>query len=194
VHRADDIIGSLATGVMNTVTELCALIRYIADSGEWPDVDLELDFVPADSFGRAVAHIAATRSAPGEVYHLTNPAPARLPDLAERLRARGYRAEPVPYPDWVRRLVEFTAEHPAHPMTPFAPLFVDRCSGADLSISEMYFHPTLPYFERTRTEQALRGTGLDFPPVDAALLDRYLDGLRAAGFLDPPAAGPRAPA
>ncbi len=190
VHRVNDVTGDLATGAMNTGTEVCALIRFIADSGVCPDVELWLDFVPADRFTRAVAHIASHVPAAGEVYHLTNPRHALLGDLADRLRARGHRIEQLPYQAWVHRLVRFAAGHPTHPMTAFVPLFVDRCTGADLSISEMYFRPTLPLFTRTRAERALRGSGIEFPPVDARLLDLYLDDLRTVGFLTSPQAAP----
>ena len=185
VHRANDVTGDLATGAMNTGTEVCALIKFLADSGVCPDVELWLDFVPADRFTRAVAHIAGNIPAAGEVYHLTNPRHALLGELADRLRARGHRIEQLPYQAWVHRLVRFAAGHPTHPMTPFVPLFVDRCTGADLSIGEMYFRPTLPLFTRARAERALHGSGIEFPPVDAALLDLYLDGLQEVGFLDP---------
>ncbi|MFC9325038.1 amino acid adenylation domain-containing protein [Kitasatospora sp. NPDC057015] len=189
VHRADDVTGDLATGAMNTGTEVCAMIKFIAESGVCPDVELWLDFVPADRFAEAVAHIAGRVPAAGEVYHLTNPRHALLAELADRLRARGYPVEQLPYRAWVHRLVRFAAGHPTHPMTAFVPLFVDRCSGADLSISEMYFRPTLPLFSRTRAERALRGSGIEFPPVDAELLDLYLDDLLAVGFLEPPGPG-----
>jgi thioester reductase-like protein len=193
VHRVNDVTGDLATGVMNTGTEVCALVKFLADSGVCPDVELWLDFVPADRFTRAVAHIAGHLPATGQVYHLTNPRHALLGELADRLRARGYPIEQLPYQDWVHRLVRFAAGNPTHPMTPFVPLFVDRCTGSDLSISEMYFRPTLPLFTRTRAERALRGSGIGFPPVDAGLLDLYLDGLREVGFLEPPPQQPHQP-
>ncbi|MFJ9950376.1 amino acid adenylation domain-containing protein [Kitasatospora sp. NPDC091207] len=186
VLRTNDVTGDLATGVMNTGTEICALIKYMADSGSCPDVRLLLDFVPADRFSRAVAHIARHAPAIGEVYHVTSPRPALLADLADRLRARGHRVERVPYKAWVEDLVRFAAGHPTHPMTPFVPLFVDRSPGTDLSISEMYFRPTFPLFDRANTEQALVGSGIDLPAVDDALLDRYLEQLTAEGFLTPP--------
>lgn len=186
VLRTNDVTGDLTTGVMNTGTEICALIKYMADSGSCPDVRLLLDFVPADRFSLAVAHIARHAPAIGEVYHVTSPRPAALVDLADRLRERGHRVEQVPYKAWVEDLVRFAAGHPTHPMTPFVPLFVDRSPGTELSISEMYFRPTFPLFDRANTEQALAGSGIDLPAVDDALLDRYLDQLTAEGFLAPP--------
>ncbi|GAA2818375.1 hypothetical protein GCM10010505_49420 [Kitasatospora aburaviensis] len=186
VLRTNDVTGDLTTGVMNTGTEICALIKYMVDSGSCPDVRLLLDFVPADRFSRAVAHIAAHAPAIGEVYHITSPRPAVLADLAERLRARGHPVDEVPYDAWVQDLVRFAARHPTHPMTPFVPLFVDRSPGTDLSISEMYFRPTFPLFDRANTERALTGSGIALPAVDDALLDHYLDQLTAEGFLAPP--------
>ncbi|MFH9348990.1 amino acid adenylation domain-containing protein [Kitasatospora sp. NPDC017646] len=183
VMRTNDVTGDLVTGVMNTGTELCALIKYFADSGTCPDVRLPLDFVPADRFARAVAHIAAHAPADGEVYHLTSPNPAGLPDLADRLRARGHRITELPYRDWVQRLVRFAAGHPTHPITPFVPLFVDRAPGVDLSISELYFQPVFPRFDRLNAETALEGSGIELPEVDGALLDHYLVRLAGEGFL-----------
>ncbi|MCX4688803.1 amino acid adenylation domain-containing protein [Kitasatospora purpeofusca] len=186
VLRTNDVTGDLRTGVMNTGTEMCALIKYMAESGSCPDVRLPLDFVPADRFSRAICHIVTHAPANGEVYHLTSPTPAGLPELAERLRARGHPVDEVPYEQWVQGLVRFAAGHPTHPMTPFVPLFVDRVPGTELSISEMYFRPTFPRFDRANTEHALAGSGVVLPAVDGGLLDFYLDRLTAEGFLSPP--------
>ncbi|MEK2490877.1 amino acid adenylation domain-containing protein [Kitasatospora purpeofusca] len=186
VLRTNDVTGDLRTGVMNTGTEMCALIKYMAESGSCPDVRLPLDFVPADRFSRAICHIVTHAPAIGEVYHLTSPTPAGLPELAERLRALGHPVDEVPYEQWVQGLVRFAAGHPTHPMTPFVPLFVDRVPGTELSISEMYFRPTFPRFDRANTEHALAGSGVVLPAVDGGLLDFYLDRLTAEGFLSPP--------
>ncbi|MCX4750032.1 amino acid adenylation domain-containing protein [Kitasatospora sp. NBC_01287] len=186
IVRTNDVTGGLTTGVLNTGTELCALIKYVAESGRCPDVRLPLDFVPADRFSQAFAYLAAHARAAGDVYHVVSPRPPLLGALAERLRAHGYPVEQVPYPAWVEGLVRFAAGHPTHPMTPFVPLFVDRAPGTELSISEMYFRPTFPRFGRWNAAQALRGSGIELPPVDDALLDLYLDQLRSAGWLAPP--------
>ncbi|MFE4975292.1 amino acid adenylation domain-containing protein [Kitasatospora sp. NPDC056651] len=183
VLRTNDVTGDLADGVMNTGTELCALIAYLADSGTSPDVRLPLDFVPADRFARALAHIAAHAPATGEAYHLTSPRPGVLADLAGRLRARGHRIAELPYRDWVRGLVRFAAGHPTHPVAPFVPLFVDRAPGSELSISEMYFRPTFPLFDRANADAALAGSGIELPPVGSELIDHYLAGLEREGFL-----------
>ncbi|MFI9274917.1 amino acid adenylation domain-containing protein [Kitasatospora sp. NPDC052896] len=190
IVRTNDVTGDLVTGTMNTATELCALVKYLADTGSCPQVRLPLDFVPADRFSQALAHLAAHAPAGGDVYHLANPRPVLLDVLAERLRVRGYPIEEIPYQDWVSELVRFAAAHPTHPLTPFVPLFVDRCPGTELSISELYFRPTFPEFDSAKAELALRDSGIELPPVDDELIDHYLDRMLAAGWIPAPAGVP----
>ncbi|MFJ5231437.1 amino acid adenylation domain-containing protein [Kitasatospora sp. NPDC088391] len=189
VVRTNDVTGDLAGGSMNPDTELWALMAYFAVSGRYPAVELPLDFVPADRFARAVARIAAHAPAGGDVYHLASPRPASLPELADRMRAAGRPLVEVPYREWVRELVAFAAACPGHPIAPYVPLFVDRAPGTGLTISELYFRPVFPRFDRSGAEAALAGSGIVLPDVDAGLLDGCVAQLDRAGLL-PRGAGP----
>ncbi|MFJ1758545.1 amino acid adenylation domain-containing protein [Kitasatospora sp. NPDC088134] len=189
VVRTNDVTGGLAGGAMNPDTELWALLAYFAASGHYPAVELPLDFVPADRFARAVARIAAHAPARGDVYHLAAPRPASLPELAARMRAAGRPLVEVPYREWVRELVAFAAARPAHPIAPYVPLFVDRAPGTDLTISELYFRPVFPRFDRSGAAAALAGSGIVLPDVDAGLLDGCVARLGRAGLL-PRGTGP----
>ncbi|MDH6131976.1 amino acid adenylation domain-containing protein/thioester reductase-like protein [Kitasatospora sp. MAA4] len=189
VYRLNDVTGDQRTGVMNTGAEWCALIKFIVDAGCSPAVDLPLDFLPADCFARALLHISTRRQATGETYHLTNPRDTSIGTLVERIREFGYPVEELPFAEWVRRFAGFAAAHPNHPMTSFLPLFVDRSPGTELTVSELYFRDTFPVFSRDNAQAALAGSGIDIPPVDGVLLDRYLENLLATGYLAPPRAG-----
>ncbi len=193
VHRFQDITGPESAAVLNTATEICALMKYIADSGLCPLVQLPLDFLPADAAARAVVHISTSRAAGGEVYHLTNPSPALLGTLADCLRRHGYPVRETPYAAWVSELIRFAAGHPTHPVTAFVPLFVDRARHADMSVSEMYFQDVFPQFSRDNTEQALAGSGIAFPPVDARMLDGYVAFLQSIGYLTDAGSRPDGP-
>jgi hypothetical protein len=163
---------------------MCALIRFITDTGLAPDIALPLDFVPADVCAAAIRHISLR--SPGGTYHLGSPRPALLGVLAGRLRAHGFGAEPVPFGAWVSELLRHAAHHPSHPMTPFLPLFVDRDPVSGLTVAEMYLEDVFPRYGRSRTEQALTGSGIALPPVDARLLDRLIGRLIATGYLTAP--------
>ncbi|MBT2365776.1 amino acid adenylation domain-containing protein [Streptomyces sp. ISL-10] len=185
VYRLMDITGNSGTGVMNTGSEMCALIGFIARTGLCPDVRLLLDFLSADCLARALGHISTRRPARGEVYHLTNPRSALLGSLAERMRLRGYPVQEIPYADWIAALVKYAAGHPTDPITPFVPLFVDRCHRADITVSEMYFQGVFPNFTRTNAVRALMDAGIDVPPVDAEMMDRHIDFLQRTGYVWP---------
>ncbi|MET7484926.1 amino acid adenylation domain-containing protein [Streptomyces sp. NPDC005538] len=189
VYRLMDITGGSGTGVMNTSSEMAALIDFIARTGLCPEVRLSLDFLPADHLARAIGHISTRHPARGEAYHLTNPRPALLESLAERLRQRGHPVRQIPYAEWIADLVKYAAGHPTDPITPFVPLFVDRCSRADITVSEMYFQGVFPEFARANAERALSEAGIDVPPIDAEVMDRHIDFLQKADYDRPVESG-----
>jgi thioester reductase-like protein len=187
VYRPLDIVGSVRTGAWSTTTEMAALIRFIADTGLAPDIDLPLDFVAADVCAAAIRHVSVTGGASGRTYHLASPENAPLGALVGRLRDRGYQIAELPFADWAGELARHAARDPSHPMAAFLPLFVDR--GADgLTVAEMYTRRVFPSYTRANTEHALRGSGIAFQPVSGPLLDRNVDQLMRAGYLPAPAA------
>lgn len=187
VFRPYEITGERAGGVCNVETAICSLFKTVAETGVAPDIPLPLDFVPVDHAAAAIAHIATTDQPGRRVYHLTNPRPATFDDVLRRMRAAGCEIRTLPYRQWVRELVRYVAEHPASATAPFVALCVDRSRGADMSVKEMYFDGTFPRLARTNVERALAGSGLDCPPVDDALLDRYLAYFFASGYIRRPA-------
>ncbi|MFI6518240.1 amino acid adenylation domain-containing protein [Spirillospora sp. NPDC050679] len=186
VHRPYEITGDQWHGACNTETAICSLFRTIADTGLAPDIALPMDFVPVDWVAAAIVHIATTRPADGSVYHLTNPSPARLDDMLERMRAAGYAVRTLPYDRWVEELVAHVAANPTSPTAPFVSLCVDRCNRADMSVKEMYFEETFPRLGRDNVLRDLADSGLRCPPVDAALLDHYLRYFMNVGYLPRP--------
>ncbi|HTX28400.1 MAG TPA: amino acid adenylation domain-containing protein [Streptosporangiaceae bacterium] len=186
IYRPLDIVGSLRSGAWNTAAEMCALVRFVTDTGLAPDIDLPLDFVPADTCAAAIRHISAGERAAGQTYHLASPEHARLGFLVDRLRAYGYCVSELPYEAWVSELLRYAAQHPSHPMTPFLPLFIDRDPESGLTPAEMYFEHVFPHYTRANTERALQGSGIVFPPVDRRLVDLNIGHLIAQGYLKAP--------
>jgi thioester reductase-like protein len=187
IYRPLDIVGSARTGAWSTSTEMAAMIRFIADTGLAPDIDLPLDFVAADVCAAAIRHISVTEGATGHTYHLASPENAPLGVLVDQLRMRGYQIAELPFGEWVRELARHVARDPSHPMAAFLPLFVDR-GPAGLTVAEMYLRRIFPSYTRTNTRHALQGSGIAFPPVSGELLDRNIDRLMQTGYLPAPSA------
>ncbi|MGI8452114.1 MAG: amino acid adenylation domain-containing protein, partial [Streptosporangiaceae bacterium] len=190
IYRPLDIVGSRRTGAWNTATEMCALIRFITDTGLAPDIDLPLDFVPADTCAAAIRHISSLEGATGRTYHLASPRYALLGSLVDRLRDHGFPVSEIPFGDWVNELLRFSAYDPSHPMTTFLPLFVDREQQSGMTLAEMYLEHIFPHYSRSNTEQALKGSGVAFPPIDDRLLDPNIARLIATGYLRKPGPPP----
>ncbi|MEW1906505.1 amino acid adenylation domain-containing protein [Streptomyces sp. NPDC086147] len=183
IHRPHEITGATDSGTWNTGTMMCALFRTVAETGTAPDAPLLLDFIPVDYTAAAVVHILTHQPCEGRVHHLANPRPALLHLLVERLRAMGYRVREQPYSTWTRQMAELTARDPEHPLAPYVPMFTEPARRSTVSIAEMYFAGTFPRFGRDNTEDALTGSGVVCPPVDARLIDTNLRFLRGAGLL-----------
>jgi amino acid adenylation domain-containing protein/thioester reductase-like protein len=189
IYRPLDIVGSRASGAWSTSTEMAAFIRFMADTGLAPDIDLPLDFVAADVCAQAIRHISLTEEADGRVYHLASPGHTPLSSLTGRLRERAYQIAELPFDAWARELARQAARDPSHPMTAFLPLFVDRDSASGLTVAEMYLGHVFPAYSRANTDRALRGTGISFESADGPLLDRNLDRLMRTGYLPAPPGG-----
>ncbi|MFI1968347.1 amino acid adenylation domain-containing protein [Streptomyces cinnamoneus] len=194
VYRPYEVTGDGVHGTCNTETAICSLFKTIAETGLAPGIDLPMDFVPVDHLAESVVHIATHQPADGRVYHLTNPRPAMLTDVLDRMRAAGFTLRTLPYDQWVGELVRHVAEHPTSATAPFVSLCVDRSRNADMSVKEMYLQGTFPVLGRRNAEKALAGSGLHCPPVDAALLDRYLEYFFTSGYIARPASAPASPA
>lgn len=190
VYRPYEVTGDSRTGAWNTTSAICAVFDAIARLGAAPEVALPLDLVPVDHVTDAIVGVATRQPHLGGVLHLTNPRPAWLGDMVDRMRASGHRVADVSYETWVEALLAHVRAHPTAPIAPFVPLFVTPVNQADFSVKEMYFDGIFPEVARTRTDEVWPAWRESCPPVDGALLDLYLTRLRADGLL---ATGPREP-
>ncbi|MEV5506706.1 amino acid adenylation domain-containing protein [Streptomyces orinoci] len=193
VHRPYEVTGDRVNGACNTETAICSLFKTVAETGLAPDIELPMDFVPVDHLAESVVHIATRRPADGRVYHLTNPRPAMLSDVLDRMRAAGFTIRTLPYDRWVGELVRHVARNPTSATAPFVSLCVDRSRKADISVKEMYLKGVFPVLGRRNAEEALADSGLHCPPVDSALLDRYLEFFFTSGYLPRPTGQPSPP-
>ncbi|MFI0262605.1 amino acid adenylation domain-containing protein [Streptomyces sp. NPDC017056] len=193
VYRPYEVTGDRTHGACNTETAICSLFKTIAETGLAPDIELPMDFVPVDHLAESLVHIATHRPADGRVYHLTNPRPAMLTDVLDRMRAAGFALRTLPYDQWVGELVRHVAANPTSATAPFVSLCVDRSRNADMSVKEMYLKGTFPVLGRRNAEEALSDSGLHCPPVDSTLLDRYLEYFFTSGYIARPAPDQAAP-
>ncbi|MEU5210060.1 amino acid adenylation domain-containing protein [Streptomyces sp. NPDC020742] len=183
IHRPYEITGHSRTGAWNTGSAICAVFDAIVRMGKAPAVPLPLDLVPVDAVTDAIVGIATGLPHLGGVVHLTNPRPATLGDMVQRMRSAGHTVDEVSYQEWTEALIDHVHAHPTSPIAPFTPLFHTAAKQADFTVKEMYFDTVFPEVRRTRTDQVWPSWSASCPPVDDALLDGYVSCLKRAGLL-----------
>nr|WP_246256531.1 amino acid adenylation domain-containing protein [Isoptericola halotolerans] len=188
VYRPYEITGNQHDGAWNTEAAIVAFFKAIVEMGVTPDAALPLDFVPADYLARALVWLGErTGNVAGKTYHLTNPSFALLSDMVDRLRLAGHRITTIGYDEWVEELRAFCATSPDHPIVAFLPIFTTVAAQRDVTVKELYFEDLFPRFGQENAEAGLAGSGIECPPVDAAMLDAYIDWFHTIGWIESPA-------
>jgi thioester reductase-like protein len=141
--------------------------------GAVPAVEEAIDLTPVDWVASAIAHLALSPPQ-GAVYHLANPRRVRFLELFERLRARGMELAFVPYAQWLAAARAAVQADPAHELAALLELI-----GPSGDPARLVPDAELPRLDATHVERDVVSAGLACPPVDAALLDRWIEGFQS---------------
>jgi thioester reductase-like protein len=177
VYRPGRIGGHSATGLGNADDLLFRILAGSLQLGAAPELEMEVELSPVDYVSRALVHLSRQPGSAGQTYHLVNP---RLVPWGELLRwIDGLDRPPrppcplrrLPWADWqaeLRRSAERSADNVLYPLLP---VLAAEPGEADAEARE-------PRIACARTREALAGSGIVCPPLDAALLRHYLDHLQ----------------
>jgi thioester reductase-like protein len=160
------------------------MIKTWVGLGTAPEVDAETNMVPVDYVSRAIVRLSLRDESLGKRFHLANFHPVRVDDLVAWIEAFGFPLECIPYDKWRAGPLK-PIKGPRHDaLYSMAPL---------LSMSAAADGPALvgkvPEFDCRNTTEALSGTELSCPPVDAEIMENYLVYLVRSGFLNSPTGG-----
>ncbi|MFF5173725.1 thioester reductase domain-containing protein [Micromonospora sp. NPDC000089] len=176
VYRPGRIAGDTRTGTWRSDDLVCQVIRACVATGLVPDTGLATDLVPVDHIAAVITTVARRPESLGRTFHFALDAKVPLVRLADALTERGWPVRRVALTEWYDAVaaVARTGDDALGPvLAMYAPLAEGRVAG-----------PGEPTFDDRNTRE-LTGE-MPPPPVDTALLGRYLDALVADGFLAPP--------
>jgi amino acid adenylation domain-containing protein/thioester reductase-like protein len=179
VHRPGLVAGSISSGANSADDAFWTLIRSAAHLGVAPDIEsADVTLAPVDYVARALVTLATGQRPNTEIYHLVNSAPTNVGDILNTLRRTGFPIDIVPVADAAERLAGQIAQH-SDLMR--AALVADNYlnGGGDALI-----------VDDTGTRAVLARSGVRCPAIDAAVLQRYVDGFITAGLLPTPVADP----
>jgi thioester reductase-like protein len=177
IYRPSLISGHSETGAFNADDILARVVAGCVRMGTAPDLDWALDCVPVDVTARAIVAQSSGRG----VCHLCHPRPRAWRECVLWMRLYGYDVRLVSYHAWLAQLERETgpAGDRSHPLRPLRSFFLARPMDAHgQTLPELMLRSARDH-ESTLPEGA-------YPPLDAALLQRYFDAFVASGDLPPP--------
>jgi len=179
IYRPVRIMGHSLTGAINDLSDvLPLLIKGCILLGKYPGFDIKVTMVPVDFISRAMVHFAGQESSWGHAYHFFHPAPIEWRKLMSIMQSLGYPLQEVGYDQWWRELKQRIQE-------------TDDSEGEKSFLATLMLALTAPHFlffkrpplDATNTRQGLEGTGIEYPPIDDALISRYVSYWQKTGYL-----------
>ncbi|MFI6996220.1 thioester reductase domain-containing protein [Nocardia sp. NPDC050175] len=173
IHRINTG-GDSITGAFNRQDHLSMMIKGCVEASIAPtETPMPLQPAPIDYVARGVVALSRADSAIGGTFHLVHPQQLTWGELFDHIAAYGYRFERLPFEAWRDQVVNRRAGTMALVgLTPFLHEAVDDVR--------------LPFSESDHTRAALRELAIECPPLDRALIHRYLEAFVTSGFLPAP--------
>jgi thioester reductase-like protein len=175
IYRPAELTGHSQSGLWPSGDYLNRFLTACLQLNAIPDQDELLYWTPVDFAAQAITHLAQQPDAPGRTFHILNPQPIPLSQLAPWLNDLGYPVEAIPYPAWQSRLIDAATRTADHPLAALLPLFVEPLPQVgNLTLGELFTQDRTPRFEATDTGHLLAAAGIQCPPLNQALLQTYL--------------------
>ncbi|HEY9670133.1 MAG TPA: amino acid adenylation domain-containing protein [Waterburya sp.] len=179
IYRPGRISGDSQTGACNPDDHTYRMIKGCIQLGSIPNQDIQLNLSPVDYVSKAVVYLSNQKESLGKAFHLVNPQPLPLKEMANYIRSLGYPIELVSYEKWRLQLIN-TADSSENALYPLLSIFAEETSNTQPNNS------SIQHFDCQNTLTRLAGTSIACPPVDAELFSTYFSYLIQTGFLNSP--------
>lgn len=168
------------SGIFKETDHVCRLIKGCIQLRKAPALEMRVDLAPVDYVAAATVALSRQASSIGRTFHLVNPVDLTWAEAVGIIRKVGYQVDLVPYSQWKQALLSDTVTLRSNALFTLSPLLSEA----------LIENAHLPRFETHRTLDALRGSGIQCPPMDAELLECYLRHFAAVGFVPPISGSP----
>lgn len=174
VIRPALISGDSLTGEANQDDLICALIQGCVASGSAIDSDWQLDCVPVDYVARVLATLTDSGRPHWEVLNLFHERGRDWREIVLWMNLYGYPVQLVSHAEWLRRTFDRATAPPS--LFGYRRFFgAERKRFAAPAPYETYLELAQGRVRNDLTRQVLGALDLKTPPLDAALIERYLE-------------------
>lgn len=189
VHRPDFLSGAVRSARCNRSDLVWAIVDAGIEAGVALDLSIPLPMVPVDVVADRIIDQVAGGST-GGLFDYSHPDPIDVGSLFSLVSEHGYPLRTVAPEEWLSRVEHVVAEGRAAAVLPHIPFLADMISPeAGAEASDPSASSALP--SHRVPQDGYAALGVECPPINAALLSRYLDDLTATGFLPAPPHGRR---
>ncbi|KAL5333462.1 male sterility protein-domain-containing protein [Aspergillus crustosus] len=144
---------------------------------------IRMEYVTVDYVCSALMHIASSYQNLGRSYSLVAPDHSQSVNIEETgvmINQAGYSVEEIPYDEWVARLRASDIDR--NPLSPLMPLLEEPVLR---ELSRLQTSKYTPLYDTPNTVEDLADRpGIQYTPLDSALLKRYLDNWARKGFYE----------
>ncbi|HEX5885947.1 MAG TPA: amino acid adenylation domain-containing protein, partial [Pyrinomonadaceae bacterium] len=186
VYRPGLIMGHTTTGATQTNDYLLVGLKGYIDLGMLGEPNIMIDFVTVDFVAASIVHLSKQRDSIGRFFHIWNPRPVHMGRAYDWIDSFGYHLKVVPasvLKEKVLKEVDVSSV-----LYPFLPLFRALRDNPPISSHDPRVMEKINLFDECRnTIEGLKGSGIDFSPLDEDQAHRCLSYLVSIGFLPKPA-------
>ena len=183
VYRPGNVSGHSVTGASNPRDALGAVIAESLRIGYAPDIEgWRMEMTPVNFVCGTMRHIASDPANAGHVFHLADPDPVFADEIFSWLEAMGYRLGRLSYPEWLEALQK--APRRQADGDDFAGILL----GTAPDTHELWDGNA---YDDANTRNALLGSGLRRPTIDARLFGSYVHYFVGRGWVEAATGLPR---
>ena len=183
VYRPGNVSGHSVTGASNPRDALGAVIAESLRIGYAPDIEgWRMEMTPVNFVCGTMRHIASDPANAGHVFHLADPDPVFAAEIFSWLEAMGYRLGRLSYPEWLEALREAPRREAD------GDGFAGILPGAAPDARELWDGNA---YDDANTRNALLGSGLRRPTIDALLFGSYVHYFVGRGWVEAATGLPR---
>jgi amino acid adenylation domain-containing protein/thioester reductase-like protein len=164
IYRPGRLSGHSATGAWHVNDFFWRMLQVSLGIGAVPELHVPVDLCPVDYAADALVHLSLTQPQRGTAYHLVHPRPVSLKEFVDQVRALGHELRFTSLGEWFER-ARAHATGKGDEALPLLQLFDDSV------LAEQW--PAV-HFDCSNTLQGLVTSGIECPPLDSALMTRYL--------------------
>ncbi|WUH77227.1 thioester reductase domain-containing protein [Streptomyces sp. NBC_00435] len=174
VYRVDVVCGDRETGACQTRDFIWLSLKGLLETGAVPEsLAGVVHMVPVDYVSGAIVALSARQDTASRTFHLYNRQDQTFTEFVGHLRSFGYQLPELDWNAWSARV----RSDRKNAVVPLLDSFEGMNSGHGTA--------TYPPIDVSDTEFALRDTGIECPPVDRDLFEKYVNFFVRAGYFPP---------